>query len=75
MITGPYRITDKGPSELLNTEMGPELKGKEPKWTAVAPKGNPKTPEWKLIDGAMEVRNGSIKTKRVFEGFQAACGV
>ena len=63
-ICGPYRQEGKTGKELIDIEMEPEHLGVNAPWREVESPGDPKKPRWIIKDGAMEVRDGSIRTKR-----------
>jgi len=63
-VCGPYRVDGKTGPELMDIEMEPERLGMEAPWREVESPGDPKKPRWIVKDGAMEVRDGSIRTRR-----------
>jgi len=63
-VCGPYRVEGKTGPELIDIEMEPERLLMEAPWQAVESGGDPKKPRWIVKDGAMQVRDGAIRTKR-----------
>lgn len=63
-VCGPYRVEGKSGPELMDIVMGPEENPREAPWQKVDMGGDPKKARWIVKDGAMQVRDGSIRTKR-----------
>ena len=63
-VCGPYRVDGKGGPDLMDIELGPEQSSVEASWSFVEINADPKTPRWIIKDGAMQVNDGSIRTKR-----------
>ncbi|MBN1817205.1 MAG: DUF1080 domain-containing protein [Sedimentisphaerales bacterium] len=69
-MTGPYRIEGKDGSQLFDETLGPELEGKECKWTPIILGDDDDQVKWKIVDGAMQVGGSTIVTKRKFKDFK-----
>jgi len=63
-VCGPYRVEGKTGPELMDIETEVERAPMEAPWQAVEGGGDPKKVRWIVKDGAMQVNDGSIRTKR-----------
>jgi hypothetical protein len=63
-VCGPYRAEGKAGTDLMDVEFEPEYLGRDAPWQLVERQQAPKDPRWILKDGAMQVRDGNIATKR-----------
>jgi len=73
-ISGPYNEEGKDGSEIFDVAFAPERSdASDAKWKKVSMRTAPKkSVQWKLVDGAMEIKpgTGSIITKKEFTDFK-----
>jgi len=74
-ISGPYRWRGENGKKILDVVFPPEKPGAEDvKWRVIdnSEFGDIKRPQWKVVDGAMEVKpdSGSIISKKKFKNFK-----
>ncbi|MHC4745532.1 MAG: 3-keto-disaccharide hydrolase [Planctomycetota bacterium] len=63
-VCGPYRVEGKSGPELMDIATDVEGAPMDAPWQEVEMGGDPKEPRWIVKDGVMQVRDGSIRTKR-----------